>query len=167
MARKLKNDYFKIFVKLVEYSLAAAEDLHDTLSQFRIEKLPQKMEHLHKIEHNADQEKHEMMRQLATEFITPIEREDIIRLSQEIDDVTDAIEDVLLRMYMFNISAMTADALLFSEAIVKACRGLKITMEEFHNFKKSSLLFMVPLLKSIELKKSVTAFISMPSVHSM
>ena len=34
---------------------------------------------------------------LARAFITPIEREDIILLSQSIDEITDKIEDVLLR----------------------------------------------------------------------
>lgn len=140
MARKPKTDYFGIFVKMVEYSLAAAESLHDILSHFQPDKLSQKMAQLHGIEHAADIEKHEMMRHLAAEFITPIEREDILRLSQEIDDVTDAVEDVLLRMYMFNITFVKADALLFTEAIVNACRELKTTMEEFRHFKKSGVI---------------------------
>lgn len=38
-----------------------------------------------------------MLHILAKAFITPIEREDIILLSQNIDEVTDKIEDVLLQ----------------------------------------------------------------------
>ena len=38
-----------------------------------------------------------MMAVLVKAFITPIEREDIILLSQSIDEVTDKIEDVLIR----------------------------------------------------------------------
>ena len=41
----------------------------------------------------------------------PIEREDIIALGDAIDNVTDTIEDVLLRFYMFNITEMHEDAI--------------------------------------------------------
>ena len=55
------------------------------------------------MEHAADLVKHEMMSELARAFITPIEREDILELMQELDDVTDDIEDVLIRTYIFHI----------------------------------------------------------------
>ena len=44
--------------------------------------------------------------QLAKAFITPIEREDIIELSHCIDNITDKIEDVFLRLYTNNIRKM-------------------------------------------------------------
>ena len=139
MARK-QTDYFKIFVDLVEYSCNAAKMLYNVISKYDAKQLSQKLEEIHNIEHSADITKHNMMHLLVKEFITPIDREDIIQLSQEIDDVTDAIEDVMLRLYMFNITTIRDDALLFAEKIVEACNALKKAMEEFHNFKKSNIL---------------------------
>ena len=62
---------------------------------------------------------------LAKAFITPIEREDIILLSQNIDEMTDKIEDVLLRIYCNNVQTIRPDALKLvgrcSSAAAKRC----------------------------------------------
>ncbi|MGL4344215.1 MAG: DUF47 domain-containing protein [Cellulosilyticaceae bacterium] len=140
MSRKKEYDYFGMFVESVEYACDAATMLHNTLKNFRQEDLADKMEAMHKIEHTADHSKHEMMKELIRAFITPIEREDIMELAQEIDDVTDSIEDVLMRVYMFNIKTIRPEALAFTEVIEKCCNALKTAMEELPNFKKSDLL---------------------------
>ena len=140
MAGKKGNDYFKMFVKLTDYACSAAQMLHDALLHFDAEQLPRRMEEMHKIEHSADVEKHDMMNRLVREFITPIEREDIIDLAQEIDDLTDSIEDVLMRMYMYNIRDARDEALEFSTVITGCCAGLRHMMEEFRNFRKSATI---------------------------
>lgn len=137
---KRENDYFKTFVKLVDYSCTASKLLHDILTDYSTDSLEERMEQMHNVEHSADYEKHEMMKKLVKEFITPIEREDIILLSQEIDDVTDAIEDVLIRLYMYNVKTIRNDALEFSSVILKCCDALKVCMEEFYNFNKSTII---------------------------
>ena len=49
-----------------------------------------------------------------------IEREDIMAVADSIDTVTDTIEDVLMRMYMFNIKKVTEHALKMTDIIVNA-----------------------------------------------
>ena len=138
MASKRDMDYFNTFVKGVEYSCQAAKMLDDTLRHFDTDTLPEKIKEIHLVEHTADIAKHDMMRELARAFITPIEREDIIQLSQEIDNVTDCIEDVLMRIYMCIILSIREEALEFTDLIVKCCQALEDAMIEFHNFRKSS-----------------------------
>ncbi|MFZ2537794.1 MAG: DUF47 family protein [Oscillospiraceae bacterium] len=140
MSKKAQHNYFNMFVDLVDFSCQAAINLHVTLNNYDSNALVDTMALLHEIEHKADIGKHELLAVLATEFIPPIEREDIVAIANEIDDVTDTIEDVLLRMYMFNITEIREDALQFSTLIVQCCEALKRTMEEFHNFKKSKLI---------------------------
>ncbi|WMJ23378.1 DUF47 family protein [Paludicola sp. MB14-C6] len=137
---KRENDYFKTFVKLVDYSCSASKLLHEIFSDYGSHNLEERMQQMHAVEHSADDEKHEMMKKLVREFITPIEREDIIALSQEIDDVTDTIEDVVIRLYMYNVHSIRADALEFSSVILKCCEALKVCMEEFYNFNKSTII---------------------------
>ncbi len=137
MVRKQDNIYFEMFIRLADYCGRAAQNLNETLDHYDPAKLPQTMEYMHEIEHAADTEKHMMMRRLAKEFITPIDREDIMNLAQEIDEVTDSIEDVLLKLYMFNIQSIRRDALEFSKIILSCCACLKRLMEEFGNFRKS------------------------------
>ena len=136
--KNIKNyNYFDAFVTFVDYSCKAASMLQNILINYDVSKLESQMVEMHDIEHAADVCKHEMMNQLVKEFITPIEREDIIGIGQEIDDVTDTIEDVLMRMYMFNIQSIRPEALELTEVIVTCCEALKKAMTHFHNFKKS------------------------------
>lgn len=139
-ATKKDNDYFGIFVEMVEYSCLAARNLQETLNNFDPEKLPDTMRFLHHIEHTADIVKHDMMTQLVKEFITPIEREDIMEMAQQIDNVTDCIEDVLMRIYMYNIKTILPEALEFADTIVKCCDELKKIVEEFPHFRKSTTI---------------------------
>lgn len=137
MARKNSFDYFDGFIKLAEYSYDAAKLLDDILKNFDVDTLQEKMKIMHEIEHTADLEGHEITRRLAKEFIPPIEREDIIMLIHEIDDITDCIEDVLLHMYMYNVKEIRVDAIKFSNLILLSCKELIETFKEFKNFKKS------------------------------
>ena len=139
MANK-QNEYFDCFSRLVEYSCQAANYLHDCMTHFNPATIGQKITEIHEIEHDADKEKHEMMEKLAREFITPIEREDIIQLAQEIDEVTDRIEDVLMRVYMYNLQTIRAEMLAFTEVITRCCYALKKAVEEFPSFRKSKTI---------------------------
>lgn len=137
MARKNDFDYFDGFIKLAEYSYDAAILLDDILRNFDADTLQEKMKTMHDIEHAADLEGHEITRRLAKEFITPIEREDIIMLLHEIDDITDCIEDVLLHMYMYNVKVIRDDAIKFSGIILASCKELIEAFKEFKHFRKS------------------------------
>ena len=140
MKRKHSFNYFEAFVKLSEYSLSSAEILHNTLSNFEPDKSPQRLKEMHEIEHSADLAKHVIINHLVKEFLPPIEREDIISLSQEIDDVTDSVEDVLLFISMFNIKSLRPEVLKFTELISICCKSMYDALVEFQNFKNSKTL---------------------------
>jgi predicted phosphate transport protein (TIGR00153 family) len=137
MARKNEFDYYRMFTRAAEYSAQAADILHNTLQNYDPDTLNDKMKEMHAVEHAADIAKHEMNRALARAFITPIEREDIMLLTQELDDVTDAIEDVLIRLYMFNVLSIRDEALEFSKMIFRCCEAMEEMLREFRNFRKS------------------------------
>ena len=140
MAIKKDDNYFGTFVELVNYSCQAAKLLSDIMYNYNPDELEEKMKLMHNIEHAGDVERHIMMKKLAKEFITPIEREDIVAMADAIDNVTDNIEDVLMRMYMFNVKTMREDALRMADIIVKCCEALREALNEFHNFRKSQTL---------------------------
>ncbi len=94
------------------------------------------MKNLHAIENRADEMKHALVEKLVREFITPIEREDIMNITDRIDDVTDAVEDVLIKIYMFNIQSIHDDAIAFAGIIKTCCNKLLNVFQEFENFKK-------------------------------
>ncbi len=140
MARKQDSFYFDNFVACVEHACKAADILDTTLRTFSPDTLAPKLEDIHKEEHAADCKKHDLMEALAKAFITPIEREDIILLSQNIDTLVDHVEDVLMRLYCNNIQSIRPDVLQISGLIVKGCTSVRALMEEFKDFKHSRKL---------------------------
>lgn len=140
MARKKGNNYFDSFVELAVYSCKAADLLNDIMNNYNAEQLPAKMKEMHEIEHGGDEARHKMIQKLSREFITPIEREDIMAMADSIDTVTDTIEDVLMRMYMYNVKGVTDYALKMTGVIVKCCNSLRIALVEFYNFRRSTKL---------------------------
>jgi len=139
MAKK-DNPYFQDFITMIEFSCQAAEYLEETLQSFNPDTLPQKREDMHKIEHAADEVRHTLMRRLVKEFVPPINREDIIKLSGDLDTITDKIEDILIRIYMYNVKTILPDALLFANIIVRCCRALQQAVVEFPDSRKSKVL---------------------------
>ena len=140
MSKKSDSYYFQNFIECVECGCQAAKMLEDNLEHFDTGLLQDNLAGLHRIEHDADKKKHEMMAVLVKAFITPIEREDIILLSQSIDEVTDKIEDVLIRIYINNVQQIRPEALAFIKVIIRCCEALKEVMEEFADFRKSKTL---------------------------
>lgn len=140
MAKKNDRYYFDNFIASVDCSLRAATLLGGALKAYQREELSSLREKIHEIEHEADIKKHELMYTLNKAFITPIEREDIISLAQNLDDITDTIEDVFLRIYICNPMEVKGTALFLIDLVISACEALKVAMEEFPEFRKSAKL---------------------------
>ena len=77
---------------------------------------------------------------LARAFITPIEREDIILLSQSIDEITDKIEDVMLRLYCNNVQTIRPDAIEMGAVLIHCCEEVRKLIDEFADFRRSKKL---------------------------
>ena len=84
--------------------------------------------------------KHELSDRLTKAFITPIEREDIAALSEQIDDLTDKIEEVFIRIYINNVKAIRPEALKMLELVIQCCEEVCGLMREFANFRRSKEL---------------------------
>lgn len=140
MAKNKTNYYFDTFAKCISYANDAANLLHECFENYDINNMKEQADKMHQIEHTADIVKHEMMEQLMKEFLPPIEREDIVELAHEIDNVVDSIEDVLLGMYMYNITSFRPEVKEFTNLITRCCISLKEMSMELHDFRKSTLL---------------------------
>lgn len=140
MKNNKNYNYFKAFIELSSYSTKAAEILMNTLKNFDSSKIEEHIKEIHNVEHSADLANHELINRLIKEFLPPIEREDIISLAKKIDDVTDAIEDVLIAINMYNIQTIRTEVFKFIDVIMKCCNSMHTALVEFENFKKSKNL---------------------------
>lgn len=137
MKKKKDDFYFKNLSSCVELSYRAAEFLQTTLKEFDVEMLPIKIDEMHAIEQKADAKKHKMVTALSQAFITPIEREDLLALSNYLDDITDEVEEVLLKIYIGNMRMIRVDILPMIERLLEVIKALQDVLGELKNFKHS------------------------------
>ena len=132
--------YFENLVSSAEYACAAADYLVECLANYQPENLKEMLETMHGHEHAGDGKKHEMSSALAKAFVTPVDREDLALISQNIDDVTDSIEEVLQAFYMYRITNVVPEAIQFAQHLTTCCKLMKDMLVEFVNFKKPQKL---------------------------
>lgn len=139
MAKK-NNDYFALIQRQSSYCVEASNLLEEILCQFRAQDIASYRSSMHDIEHTADEIHHDILQKLSTEFITPIDQEDILRLVQIIDDITDALDEVILDVYMYHVDIIPAGTAELSKIVNKCVRALHEAAGELKNFKKPGKL---------------------------
>ncbi|RAP74398.1 DUF47 domain-containing protein [Paenibacillus montanisoli] len=76
-------------------------------------------------ESKCDRHVHTILTELNKTFITPIEREDIMKLTTSLDDVLDGIEACASRFEMYNITQPDEYVTLFAENILRCAQQIK------------------------------------------
>lgn len=166
MSKKQDEYYFDNFIKCAEYACKEAYLLKEILTDFQPAEISKRMEEVHEIEREADTHRHEITDKLAKAFITPIEREDIIALSHHIDDVTDKIEEVLIRVYINNVQEMREEVFSMLNVVIECCKELQNLLKEFKNFKHSKELKQsIIRLNTLEEKEDDLFISSMRKLH--
>lgn len=138
----MKKDfyYYNNLCDCVSLSYEAAQFLKDQIIGYQRGTLKKKTAYMHELEQKADAKKHEMTTRLSKAFITPIEREDLMALSNYLDDITDAVEEVLLQFYICNVDQIRPDVLPLVNLLLESIHTLGDVMEELKDFKHSKKL---------------------------
>ncbi len=140
MAKKQDAYYFDNFKACAELSAKSAAKMYEIMSSFDVARMAEYRREMHDLEHAADMKKHEISEVLVKAFITPIDREDIVQVSQNLDELSDYIEDVLIKMYCNHVTSIRPDALRLMELVVKCSDAVLDLINEFADFKRSKKL---------------------------
>lgn len=139
MAKK-NNDYFELIKKQTAYCVEASALLEKNLCEFDRRQIHEYRKQMHQLENMADEVHHDIRNKLSTEFITPIDQEDILHLVQIIDDITDAIDEVILDIYMYHMEKIPAKIPELSKIVNRCVTALNEAVAELRNFKKHEVL---------------------------
>lgn len=89
---------------------------------------PERIEHfassIKDVEHQADDITHEVALRINRSFVTPLDREDILRLASELDNVVDLIDGAARRAVMFHIRDTREPARQLSELLTRCASHL-------------------------------------------
>ena len=97
-------DFFKLFARQADELISAVKVIRKLERNADIETVDQCARRVKKIEHNADEITHEIIKTLNKTFITPIDREDITVLVSHMDNVVDEMERAINRISIYKIS---------------------------------------------------------------
>ncbi|MGW0803585.1 DUF47 domain-containing protein [Nonomuraea sp. NPDC002799] len=75
-------------------------------------------EQMRSIEHLGDEERARLIEELKTALVTPIDREDLFRLSRSIDDVLDSLRDFVRESHLYRVPEQIRFTPLLDQVIV-------------------------------------------------
>lgn len=120
----------KLFFTLLEKeslcTVKSAQILHDLLSDYK--NIAKYRKELKALEHTADQIVQDIYIRLCQTFITPIDHEDIISLSQLYDEVIDYVYGVANQLYLNKVSSPPLEMKKFSRIILKQTKEIHFAL---------------------------------------
>jgi predicted phosphate transport protein (TIGR00153 family) len=101
------------------------------------EHIDKKRENIKKIENDGDKMVHDIFAELNKTFITPIDREDISKLTSSLDDILDNLEAVAERLVLYEIKKPPVYMLEFAQTLQKTVHNVHGGINLLRNFKEA------------------------------
>ena len=117
------ESFFELFVRQAINIETAAQVLYDLITVF--EEAPAKARRLRDLEHEGDEMTHEILRRLNTVFVTPIDHEDIHKLTTTMDDVLDHMEAAADLFILHKIEAPLPDMKAQADVLVRTTAAVR------------------------------------------
>lgn len=127
-----QEDFFDLFVDVSRRTEEAAGLLRELLTG-RPERANYCVEAIKRLENEADEITHEVVRRLDRTFITPIDREDIHLLASDLDDVIDRIDGTARRAHIFRLGPAPAGVDQLCDVIERITREIASAVTKFRD----------------------------------
>ncbi|MGL4847384.1 MAG: DUF47 domain-containing protein [Clostridium sp.] len=142
----------KFFVMFIE----EAKNIHEAaiLLKKGFENLDKKEDinkEIGELEHKGDVMVHDNLIELNEAFITPIDREDIFRITKKMDNILDDIDSAANRLIMYNVTSVSEASLEMCDMIINITAELLNLMEELKKIgKKNDMVEKIKRINEIE-----------------
>jgi len=142
-----QTKFYELFERATANLVVAAGKLLDLIENY--DDIPEKVAKLKELEHEGDVITHQIIQSLHRTFVTPIDREDIARLANSLDDVLDLIEAAGRTCMIYHIAKPTERARELAAVILKVTHKLNEVMPLLHHREK----FYLVLEQCIEINR--------------
>ena len=115
-----EGKFFDFFNEHASLAAQAAVELAALLAD--LSQLERRSRAIEKLEKQADQITHHTIQLLHQTFITPLDRDDTLRLINTLDDTLDLMEDTATCIFLYDVKAVTPDAQKLAEVCTN-CTG--------------------------------------------
>jgi predicted phosphate transport protein (TIGR00153 family) len=127
------ESFFSLFVRQAKNVEEGAQVLFDLIAEY--DGVVEKAGRLRDLEHAGDDITHEIMRRLNTVFVTPLDHEDIHRLTSTLDDVLDHMEAAADLFVLHKIEQPLPEMKAQADVLVRATRTLREALEQLPKYK--------------------------------
>ncbi|KAF1296902.1 phosphate transport regulator [Enterococcus sp. JM4C] len=153
MARKKQYDYFVALEHIAANTHKASTYLLQLVENYTEAHAIEQAEKIHMLEKEGDQLVRDVMNELYDAFITPIDREDIVEVTDKLDDILDGINGLCYLFGNLAITEMRPETDKFVHLVVDATEGVLTATKEFAKFKNSKTLKkMIQEVNDVEAK---------------
>lgn len=133
----------KHFFDMLEHQsdvvVEGAEALLDLTKNFK--DVAAKRDKIKDIEHKGDEIVHEIADALNRTFVTPIDHDDLSKLTSRLDDILDYIEAASHRMWSYELKTMHPDMVKLAEVILASAKEVRHAVYDLRDFKKKDEIF--------------------------
>lgn len=127
--------FFDYFNEHAEQIVLGAEQLKALMGA--VHELDERKRNIENIEHRADKITQQTMQLLHHTFITPLDRDEIHQLITRMDDILDLMEDVSQCMFLYDIHAVTTEAVQLADLCLTSAQKVKLAVSQLANLKNS------------------------------
>ncbi|HET7234895.1 MAG TPA: DUF47 family protein [Actinomycetota bacterium] len=124
--------FFELFVRQATNIETAAQVLYELITEFA--DAPAKARRMRDLEHEGDEMTHEILRRLNTVFVTPIDHEDIHKLTTTLDDVLDHMEAAADLFILHKIEAPLPDMKAQADVLVRTTVAVREALDILPKF---------------------------------
>ena len=121
-----EGNFFELFNRHAEHVVEAAQAFGRLVEHYGDAAMRQ--QHTREVdgaERAADRVTHEVTRLVHTTFITPIDREQIHALINQMDDVADLLQDCAEAMTLYDVQHMTPEVAQFTALCLQCCERVR------------------------------------------
>ena len=136
LLRGSDREFFDLFERASANAVRAATLLDELLEGFPETRLLAR--DILVCEQDGDQLTHDLVKRINQSFVTPIDREDILRLSSALDDIVDLIEEVADYLTLYGIEAPMVQAQALARVLLDAIRQIDSAIPLMREFKSIS-----------------------------
>jgi hypothetical protein len=129
--------FFNLLEEQSEIAMRAAELFKKMISDYNSFGIA--IKRMHALEHEGDEIVHKIFRKLNKSFITPIDQEDISKLTSLYDDLLDYIDATANKIFLFKISEPDSVIKDFADIIVQQVKEVNAALKQIRKIKQEEI----------------------------
>jgi predicted phosphate transport protein (TIGR00153 family) len=131
-----EKHFFDLLENQADVVLEGAEALLDLTKNF--DHVAEKRDKIKDIEHKGDELVHITAEELNKTFVTPIDHDDLSKLTSRLDDVLDYIEAASHRMWSYEIKSVPPDMVKLAEIILTSAKEVNHAVKDLRNVSRKN-----------------------------